>query len=142
VKSVFAVAGFALPSFESSAKGARHAGIALRDGNIDLLRLVRLEGAARRAEAALQLDVKREPEPETLQEYMDTVNTERAAEAARNRRPGSKTAAGSSLAERFKPRCAVGQPTSRKTGPAQPAGTPARFLPTDKRAPTRRGGRG
>jgi len=41
-------------------------GIALRDGNIDLPRLVRLEGAARRAEAVLQLDVKREPEPETL----------------------------------------------------------------------------
>ena len=80
--------------------------------------------------------------PETLQEHMDAVDTERAAEAARKRRPGSKTAADSSLAERFKPRCAVGQPTSRKTSPAQPAGTPARLLPADKRPPTRRGGRG
>ena len=53
--------------------------------------------------------------PEALQEHMDAVDTERAAEAARKRRPGSKTAADSSLAERFKPRCAVGQPTSRKT---------------------------
>jgi hypothetical protein len=87
---------------------------------------------ARRAEAALQLDVKREPEPQTLQEYMDAIDAERAAEAARNRRPGSKTTADSSLAERFKPRCAV----------AQPAGTPARLLPADKRPPTRRGGRG
>jgi hypothetical protein len=93
-------------------------------------------------EAALQLDVMREPEPETLQEYMDTVDAERAAEAAGYRRPGSKTTADSSLAERFKPRCPVGQPTSRKTGPAQPAGTHARLLPTDKRPPTRRGGRG
>jgi len=53
-----------------------------------------------------------------------------------------KTTTDSSLAERFKPRCAVGQPTSRKTSPAQPAGTHARLLPTDKRPPTRRGGRG
>ena len=117
-------------------------GIALRDGNIDLPRLVRLEGAARRAEAVLQLDVKREPEPETLQEYMDAVDSERAAEAARYRRPGSKTNADSSRAERFKPRCAVGQPTCRKTSPAQPAGTPALLLPTDKRPPTTRGDRG
>jgi hypothetical protein len=119
---------------ELMALAEKKRGIALRDGNIDLFRLVRLEGAARRAEAALQLDVKREPEPETLQEYMDAVDTERAAEAARNRRPGSRTTPDSSLAERFKPRCAVGQPTSRKTSPAQPTGTPARFLPTEQTA--------
>jgi hypothetical protein len=58
---------------------------------------------------------------------MDTVDAERTTEAARNRRPGSKTTADSSLAER------LGQPTSRKTSPAQPAGTPVRLLPTDKR---------
>ena len=61
---------------------------------------------------------------------------------SRDERAADKSAADSSLAERFKPRCAVGQPTSRKTGPAQPAGTPARLLPADKRPPTRRGGRG
>jgi hypothetical protein len=61
---------------------------------------------------------------------------------SRDERAADKSAADSSLAERFKPRCAVRQPTSRKTGPAQPAGTPARLLPADKRPPTRRGGRG
>jgi hypothetical protein len=61
------------------------------------------KGVLLRAEAALQLDVKREPEPETLQEYMDAVDAERAAEAARNRRPGSKTTADSSLADGLSP---------------------------------------
>jgi hypothetical protein len=42
--------------------------IALRDGDVGLLRLVRLEGAASRAVRPLQLDVKRERESETLQE--------------------------------------------------------------------------
>ena len=57
-----------------------------------------------------------------LQEYMDAVDAERAAEATWNRRPGSKTTEDSSRAERFKPRCAVGQPTSRKTARHSPLG--------------------
>jgi hypothetical protein len=43
---------------------------ALRNGNFDPLVLVRLEGAASRAVRALALDRKREPERQTLAEYL------------------------------------------------------------------------
>jgi hypothetical protein len=80
-----------------------------------------------------------EPEPEPLQECMDAVDAERAAEAAPNRRPGSKTTEDSSRAERFKPRCAVGQPTPRKTARHSPLGRLA--APTDRQTASYEAGR-
>jgi hypothetical protein len=44
---------------------------ALRDGNIDPLHLVRLDGAANRAVRALQLDVPRTQSGATLAAYLD-----------------------------------------------------------------------
>jgi hypothetical protein len=46
---------------------------ALESGDIDPLGVVRLEGAARRAEAMLMLDVPREPES-TLEDYLDGID--------------------------------------------------------------------
>jgi hypothetical protein len=43
---------------------------ALRNGNVDPLALVRLEGAATRAVRALGLDCKREPERPSLAEHL------------------------------------------------------------------------
>jgi hypothetical protein len=47
---------------------------ALRDGTFDALALVRLEGAARRAVAALQLDVPRAETGSTLASYLDSAD--------------------------------------------------------------------
>jgi hypothetical protein len=41
-----------------------------RDGNIDPIGLVRLEGAASRAVRALQLDRPREPEPMSIEQHL------------------------------------------------------------------------
>jgi hypothetical protein len=43
---------------------------ALRDGNVDPLAVVRLEGAANRAVRALHLDRKRDPAEQTLDQYL------------------------------------------------------------------------
>ena len=83
-------------------------GIALRDGNIDLLCLVRLEGAARRAEAALQLDRPREPEPMSIEEHLAAYG---AVEPREAREPsgsgGSRNATYGQTSHRQRASCAT-----------------------------------
>src|SRR5262245_36717017 len=55
---------------ELSALAEQARGDALRNGNVDPLGLVRLEGAANRAVRALHLDRQREPTAPTLQQYL------------------------------------------------------------------------
>jgi len=55
---------------ELSALAEQTRAAALRDGNVDALGLVRLEGAATRAVRALSLDRKREPTGPTLDQYL------------------------------------------------------------------------
>jgi hypothetical protein len=65
---------------ELSALAERARAEALRDGNVDPLALVRLEGAAGRAVKALALDRKREPAAQSPSEYLTRRATERAGE--------------------------------------------------------------
>ena len=60
---------------------------ALRDGNIDPIGVVRLEGAASRAVRALQLDRKREAEPMTLEQHLAAYG---AVEARQARKPSGR----------------------------------------------------
>jgi hypothetical protein len=60
---------------------------ALRDGNVDPLVLVRLDGAANRAVRALQLDVPRDPQPQTIEQFIAGF---KAGEAQRARQPAGR----------------------------------------------------